>query len=126
MVRPACSPSCIGEAVAKYFVWDAIRAVDYLISRPEVDPARIGAMGCSGGGTITALTAALDHRIAATGVACYTTSFDELLLAQIRRPAGWRAVHPRLHRARRAESAARLPRLDRTGCAAPLRGPRHL
>ncbi len=72
-------PVLLGEAVAKYFVWDAIRGIDYLMSRPEVDPARIGAMGCSGGGTITALTAALDSRVAATGVACYTTSFDELL-----------------------------------------------
>jgi cephalosporin-C deacetylase-like acetyl esterase len=72
-------PVLIGEAVAKYFVWDGIRGIDYLMSRPEVDPARIGAMGCSGGGTITALTAALDGRVAATGVACYTTSFDELL-----------------------------------------------
>ena len=72
-------PVLIGEAVAKYFVWDAIRAIDYLLTRPEIDPARIGAEGCSGGGTITALTTALDPRIAAAGVACYTTSFDALL-----------------------------------------------
>ena len=72
-------PVLIGEAVAKYFVWDAMRAIDYLISRPEIDPARIGAEGCSGGGTITALTTALDPRIAVAGVACYTTSFDALM-----------------------------------------------
>ena len=72
-------PILIGETFDKYELWDAIRAVDYLSSRAEVDPARIGAMGCSGGGTITALTAAFEPRIAATGVACYTTSFDELL-----------------------------------------------
>ena len=56
-----------------------MHAIDYLITRPEVDPARIGAMGCSGGGTITALTTALDFRVATAGVACYTTSFDTLL-----------------------------------------------
>ncbi len=72
-------PVLIGEAVAKYFVWDAMRAIDYLLTRPEIDPTRIGAEGCSGGGTITALTTALDPRIAVAGVACYTTSFDALL-----------------------------------------------
>ena len=56
-----------------------MRVIDYLTTRPEIDPARIGAIGCSGGGTITALTTALDPRIATTGVACYTTSFDALL-----------------------------------------------
>jgi cephalosporin-C deacetylase-like acetyl esterase len=72
-------PVLIGEAVAKYFVWDAMRAIDYLLTRPEIDPTRIGAEGCSGGGTITALTTALDPRIAVAGVACFTTSFDALL-----------------------------------------------
>ncbi len=46
---------------------------------PIVDPHRIGAIGCSGGGTVTALTSALDTRIAAIGTACYITSFDALL-----------------------------------------------
>jgi hypothetical protein len=40
----------VGESVARYFVWDAKRALDYLVSRPDVDPDRIGAAGCSGGG----------------------------------------------------------------------------
>ena len=56
-----------------------MRGIDYLSEVPEVDPHRIGAFGCSGGGTITALVGALDPRIAAVGVACYTTSFDTLL-----------------------------------------------
>ncbi len=72
-------PVLIGDAPARYWAWDGIRAVDYLSQRPEVDASRIGAFGCSGGGTITALTAALDKRIAATAVACYNTSFDALL-----------------------------------------------
>jgi cephalosporin-C deacetylase-like acetyl esterase len=72
-------PTLIGDALARYFLWDGMRAVDYLLTLPNVDPAHIGAFGCSGGGTMTALLAALDPRIAAAGVACYTTSFDALL-----------------------------------------------
>src|SRR6185437_1363310 len=72
-------PTLIGDAVARYFAWDGMRAVDYLESRPEVDANRIGAFGCSGGGAMTALLGALDSRIKATGTACYTTSFDTLL-----------------------------------------------
>ena len=74
-------PTLIGDAVALYFVWDAMRAIDYLTQRPEVDAKRIGAFGCSGGGAMMAFTAALDPRVAATGVACYNTSFDALLPA---------------------------------------------
>ena len=74
-------PMLIGDTFARYEIWDAMRGVDLLASLPEVDPHRIGALGCSGGGTITALTGALDTRIAAIGTACYITSFDTLLPA---------------------------------------------
>lgn len=74
-------PMLIGDTFARYEVWDAMRGVDLLAGLPEVDPHRIGALGCSGGGTITALTGALDTRIAAIGTACYITSFDALLPA---------------------------------------------
>lgn len=69
----------IGEDVARYFINDGMRGIDYLIGRPDVDASRIGALGCSGGGTATAYLAALDSRIKAVGVACYLTSFHELL-----------------------------------------------
>jgi cephalosporin-C deacetylase-like acetyl esterase len=72
-------PTLIGDALARTFAWDGIRAVDYLTSRPEIDPNRIGAFGCSGGGTMTALLGALDPRVHAIAVACYLTSFDTLL-----------------------------------------------
>ena len=74
-------PMLIGDTFARYEIWDAMRGVDYLASLPEVDPHRIGAVGCSGGGTVTALLSALDTRIAAIGTACYITSFDALLPA---------------------------------------------
>jgi cephalosporin-C deacetylase-like acetyl esterase len=72
-------PTLIGDALARTFAWDGIRAVDYLTTRPEIDPNRIGAFGCSGGGVMTALLGALDSRIQAIGTACYLTSFDTLL-----------------------------------------------
>lgn len=75
----ALQPTLIGDALARYFIWDGMRAVDYLETRPEVDAARIGAFGCSGGGTMTAMLSALDTRIKTTGTACFITSFDKLL-----------------------------------------------
>src|SRR5579872_5082930 len=65
----------IGESVARYFIWDAKRAIDYLISRPDVDAARIGAAGCSGGGATTAFIGALDPRIKAVAPACFINSY---------------------------------------------------
>jgi cephalosporin-C deacetylase-like acetyl esterase len=69
----------IGGAVARYFIADAARGVDYLAGRADVDPQRIGAFGCSGGGTVTAYLAALDPRIRATAVGCYVNDFSHLL-----------------------------------------------
>ena len=54
-----------GFSSARYFIWDGIRAIDYLISRKEVDPERIGVTGLSGGGTVTAYLCAFDERIKA-------------------------------------------------------------
>ncbi|MBI3697008.1 MAG: acetylxylan esterase, partial [Acidobacteria bacterium] len=65
----------IGQCVARYFIWDAMRALDYLLSRPEVDPGRAGAAGCSGGGCLTTYIAALDPRVKAAAPACFLNSF---------------------------------------------------
>lgn len=58
-----CLP--LGDVLARYFVHDAMRGVDYLLTRPEVDPRRIGVTGNSGGGTQTCLMMVCDPRIAA-------------------------------------------------------------
>ncbi len=69
----------LGRNTAQFEIFDGIRAIDYLISRPEVDPDRIGITGNSGGGTQTAYLMALDDRIKAAAPSCYITSFPKLL-----------------------------------------------
>lgn len=73
----------MGESVARYFVHDGMRAIDYLVSRPDVDPERIGATGCSGGGTQTTYIAALDGRVKVAAPACYMNSFRTLFSGSI-------------------------------------------
>jgi cephalosporin-C deacetylase-like acetyl esterase len=68
----------VGQNTATYRVWDGIRSLDYLASRPEVDPRRLGCTGCSGGGTLTSYLMALDDRIAAAAPSCYLTSLERL------------------------------------------------
>lgn len=67
-----------GASQASVMTWDGMRAVDYLVSRPEVDPSRIGVTGRSGGGTIAAYVAALDDRVLAAAPENYITSFRRL------------------------------------------------
>ncbi len=53
----------LGQDLTHYRVWDGVRAIDYLLTRPEVDGSRIGCAGHSGGGTMTTFLSALDERI---------------------------------------------------------------
>jgi cephalosporin-C deacetylase-like acetyl esterase len=69
----------VGRNTAGYRVWDAMRAIDYLVSRPEIDPKRIGMTGCSGGGTMTSYVMALDDRVACAAPACYLTTMRRLI-----------------------------------------------
>ena len=64
----------LGTSLARYRIWDGMRAIDYLTSLPEVDAARIGCVGNSGGGTLTAYIAALDPRVAVSAICCYITT----------------------------------------------------
>src|SRR4051812_1755295 len=53
----------VGSTTTQFETWDAVRALDYLLSRPEVDKSRIGCCGHSGGGTATMYLCALEPRI---------------------------------------------------------------
>jgi pimeloyl-ACP methyl ester carboxylesterase len=57
-----------GDSATRFQLWDAIRSLDYLVSRPEVDHKRMASVGHSGGGTLTMLLAATDDRLAAGAV----------------------------------------------------------
>ncbi len=67
-----------GENFARYRIWDAKRALDYLLSRPEVEPGKAGCTGCSGGGTLTTYISALDPRITVAAPACYINTWRRL------------------------------------------------
>jgi len=66
-----------GEIPIKYFLADAMRAVDYLCSLDFVDENRIGATGISGGGTMTSLLMVMDERIKAAAPGCWPCSGRE-------------------------------------------------
>jgi len=63
-----------GTNLARWEIWDGMRALDYLLTRAEVDPNRINLTGTSGGGFQTALIAALDRRIKVAAPSCYITA----------------------------------------------------
>jgi dienelactone hydrolase len=73
------SSALLGENVAQYRIWDGMRVIDYLLSRPDILPDKIGCTGNSGGGTETAYLMALDDRIVAAAPGCYLTTFRSLL-----------------------------------------------
>lgn len=67
-----------GSNLARYMIWDGIRAFDYLITRPDVDPKRIAVAGNSGGGTQSSYLAALEPRLAAAAPSCYLTAWEKM------------------------------------------------
>lgn len=69
----------VGWNTAQYEIWDGMRGIDYLQSRPDIDGNKIGCFGNSGGGTQTSYLMALDERIVAASPSCYITSFEKLL-----------------------------------------------
>lgn len=64
----------LGRSLGSYMVWDGVRAIDYLCSRPDVDPKRIGCTGNSGGGNLTSYLMAYDERIVAAAPGCFITT----------------------------------------------------
>jgi cephalosporin-C deacetylase-like acetyl esterase len=67
----------VGQTNEGMIVWDAIRAVDYLCTRKEVDATRLGVTGNSGGGEATFYTMPLDERLKAGASNCFVCSYEE-------------------------------------------------
>lgn len=82
----SCQPSAgaallLGHTMVGWRVYDAMRALDYLATRPEIDVNRLGVMGISGGGTTTFFTAAIDSRVKAAVVSGYFNTFRDSILS---------------------------------------------
>ena len=65
----------LGESFCMWRAWDGIRALDLLLTRPEVDPAHIGLTGNSGGGTMTTWLWAIEERFTMAAPGCFVTTF---------------------------------------------------
>lgn len=69
----------LGWNTARFRIWDGMRSLDVLESRPEVDTSRLGVMGHSGGGTLTAWIMALDDRIRCAAPSGFISSMRAVL-----------------------------------------------
>lgn len=67
----------IGQNLARYFIWDGMRALDFLMSLPEVDASRVGVTGSSGGGTLTTYITMLDPRVKVASIVTFITSIPK-------------------------------------------------
>lgn len=73
----------IGETSSQYFVGDALRCIDYLLTRKDVDVSYGVAMtGVSGGGTTTTLAGLMDERVRVLGPSCCVTRLSDLDISQ--------------------------------------------
>jgi dienelactone hydrolase len=72
-----------GTHVFNIMAWDVIRAVDYLVSRPDVDPERIACTGCSGGGMMTTYVLPFEPRIKVAVPACNPNTWSHRVHANL-------------------------------------------
>jgi len=82
----ACQPAAgaallLGQTMIGWRVYDTMRTIDWIVTRPELDAARVGCLGCSGGGTCTLFTAALDTRVRAALVSSYLNTFRDSIMS---------------------------------------------
>ncbi len=69
----------LGNNTSQFMIHDAIRCLDYLESRADIDADRLGMTGNSGGGTQTSLVMGIEDRLKAAAPACYITDFEHWL-----------------------------------------------
>ena len=82
----ACQPTAgsallLGQTMIGWRVYDVMRTIDWIETRQELDAARVGCMGCSGGGTVTLFSAALEPRIKAALVSSYLNTFRDSIMS---------------------------------------------
>lgn len=65
----------VGWNFMRFRIWDAVRAVDYVETRKDLDCSKLGVAGTSGGGTMSTYMQALDDRIKVAFPNCYVSSF---------------------------------------------------
>lgn len=65
----------VGEFLGSWRAWDGIRALDYLLTRPEIDPQHVGITGNSGGGTLSTWLIGLERRWTMGAPACFVTTW---------------------------------------------------
>ncbi len=75
MARREVSSRATGTELMALELFDNVRCVDYLLSRPDVDPERLGMAGLSGGGSQTLYMGAVDRRLKALSPTCAVTTF---------------------------------------------------
>jgi len=77
LLNEACN--LFGNSAPAYELWDNVRGLDYLVTRPEVDTARIGCLGNSGGGMQTIYFAGYDPRVKVFAPCSYLESRERVL-----------------------------------------------
>ncbi|MBP8257886.1 MAG: acetylxylan esterase, partial [Opitutaceae bacterium] len=70
----AAAPIVLGRNLATDMIWDGMRAIDYLETRPDIDAKRIACAGNSGGGLMTSYMIALEPRLVAATPGCFITT----------------------------------------------------
>jgi dienelactone hydrolase len=82
----SCQPSAgaallLGQTMIGWRVYDVMRTIDWIETRSELDPRRVGCMGISGGGTCTAFASALEPRIRAAMISGYLNTFRDSIMS---------------------------------------------
>ena len=82
----ACQPAAgsallLGQTMIGWRSYDAMRTIDWIATRKELDASRVGAMGVSGGGTVTLFAAGMDPRIRAAFASCSLNTFRDSIMS---------------------------------------------
>jgi dienelactone hydrolase len=84
--QKACDPVAgeallLGQTLLSWRIWDVMRTIDWIETRPELDAKKIGCMGPSGGGTATLFSTAMEPRIKVAMVSSYLNTFRDSIFS---------------------------------------------